>query len=70
MDQFVYRNGELFCENVPAREIAEKFGTPVYVYSRNTIVDHYRQIASAFAAAKPTICFSIKSCGNINIFLT
>lgn len=67
MDQFVYKNGQLFCEEVTARQIAEEFGTPTYVYSRQTIVDHYRQIATAFARVNPTICFSIKSCGNINL---
>lgn len=67
MDQFVFRDGELYCEGVSARQIAERFGTPSYVYSRQTIVDHYRQIAEAFAAVKPTICYSIKSCGNLNI---
>ena len=67
MDLFSYKNGELYCEDVPARQIAEQFGTPVYVYSRHTIVEHYRQIAAAFAPVNPTVCYSIKSCGNINI---
>ena len=67
MDQFDYRNGQLHCEQVPAEEIARQFGTPTFVYSKKTIVDHYRQIATAFAPVNPTICFSIKSCGNINI---
>ena len=48
MDFFNYRNGELFCEGVPAERIAREVGTPAYVYSRATFVHHYRQIAEAF----------------------
>ena len=47
MDFFNYRNGELFCEGVPAERIAREVGTPAYVYSRATFVHHYRQIAEA-----------------------
>src|SRR3954453_10600654 len=67
MDHFNYKNGELYCEDVPAEKIAKDVGTPVYVYSKATFLHHYRQIASAFAELNPTICFSTKSCGNINI---
>jgi diaminopimelate decarboxylase len=67
MDFFNYKNGELFCENVPAEKIAREVGSPVYVYSKATFLHHYRQIRDAFAAVNPTICYSIKSCGNINI---
>jgi diaminopimelate decarboxylase len=67
MDHFTYRDGQLHCEDIPAEHLARDFGTPVYVYSKATLVHHYRQIASAFAEINPTICFSIKSCGNINI---
>jgi diaminopimelate decarboxylase len=67
MDFFNYKDGELFCEDVPAAKIAREVGTPVYVYSKATLVHHYRQLAEAFAPIKATICYSIKSCGNINI---
>jgi diaminopimelate decarboxylase len=67
MDFFNYRNNELYCEDVPARELAEQFGTPLYVYSKATLLRHYRQIAEAFASINPTICYSIKSCGNLHI---
>jgi diaminopimelate decarboxylase len=67
MDFFNYKNGELYCEDVPAEKIAREVGTPAYVYSRATFLHHYRQIAEAFAELKPTICFSVKSCGNIHI---
>ncbi|HVT87284.1 MAG TPA: diaminopimelate decarboxylase [Tepidisphaeraceae bacterium] len=67
MDFFNYRNGELYCEDVPAERIAAQVGTPVFVYSKATLIHHYRQLAEAFAPVNPTICYSIKSCGNINI---
>jgi diaminopimelate decarboxylase len=67
MDYFNYRNGELYCEDVPATRIAAEVGTAVYVYSKATLLHHYRQIADAFNPLNPTICYSIKSNGNINL---
>jgi diaminopimelate decarboxylase len=67
MDHFNYQNGELHCENVPAERIAQEFGTPTYVYSKATLLHHYRQVRDAFAPLNPTICYSIKSNGNINL---
>jgi diaminopimelate decarboxylase len=67
MDFFNYINGELYCENVPAARIAKGVGTPAYVYSKATLLHHYRQIAQAFAPIHATVCYSIKSCGNLNI---
>ena len=67
MDFFNYKKGELYCEDVPAERIAREVGTPAYVYSSATILHHYRQIAEAFKPVKATICYSIKSSGNIHI---
>ncbi|MEO6435782.1 MAG: diaminopimelate decarboxylase [Tepidisphaeraceae bacterium] len=67
MDFFRYKNGELHCEDVPAEKIAREVGTACYVYSKATFLHHYRQIAEAFKPLDATICYSIKSCGNINI---
>jgi diaminopimelate decarboxylase len=67
MDFFNYKNNELYCENVPASRIAAEVGTPVYVYSKATLLHHYRQIADAFKALNPTICYSIKSSGNLHL---
>jgi diaminopimelate decarboxylase len=67
MDYFNYKNGELYCEDVPAARIAAEVGTAVYVYSKATLIHHYRQIADAFAPLKAMVCYSIKSCGNINL---
>jgi diaminopimelate decarboxylase len=71
MDHFEYRtgqrSGELFCEGVSASAIAERFGTPCYVYSRTTLLDHYDRLAAAFAPLDPLICYSIKSCSNLSV---
>jgi diaminopimelate decarboxylase len=67
MDLFNYKNGELYCEDVPVERIARAAGTPAYIYSKNTLLRHYRQVAEAFSPLNATICYSIKSCGNINL---
>lgn len=73
MDQFLYRPSprpELFVEDIPVSRIAAEVGTPVFIYSRATITAHYRRLAEAFAVLRPTICYSVKSCGNIHILET
>jgi len=67
MDYFDYRQGELHCEQVPVERIADEIGTPVYIYSKATLLRHYRQIAQAFAPLDATICYSIKSNGNLHV---
>ncbi len=56
-----YRDGELYCENVPLERIARRTGTPVYVYSRRHLVETYREIASAWRGRSHLVCFSMKS---------
>jgi len=67
MDAFAYRDGQLFCEDVAVDDIMAKAGSPVYIYSKDTFVKHYRALSGAFAELDPIICYSIKSCGNLNI---
>lgn len=67
MDHFTYRNSRLWCEQIPATDIADGFGTPTYVYSAATLRDHVVRLRTAFAALDPLICYSIKSCGNLSI---
>jgi diaminopimelate decarboxylase len=67
MDFFNYKNGKLFAEDVDIEKIAESVGTPVYIYSKATLLDHFGKIKKAFAELDTTICYSIKACGNINI---
>jgi len=67
MDSFNYDHGRLHCEGVPADTIADRFGTPCYVYSQQTLIEHYDRLLSAFADLDPLICFSIKSCANLAV---
>src|SRR3954467_7817686 len=67
MDHFVYRDRNLFCEDVPVTDLAEKYGTPLYVYSQATLLHHLKQIQTAFAPAAPIICYSVKTNANLSI---
>jgi diaminopimelate decarboxylase len=67
MDHFSYRDRTLHCEDVPVSELAEQYGTPLYVYSEATLVHHLKQIQTAFAVANPIICYSVKANGNLSI---
>jgi len=58
---------DVFCERVPLAEIADEAGTPTYVYSRAAIQDAYREIDRALGALPHTICFAVKSNGNLSI---
>jgi len=67
MDEFRYRDRELYCEDVPVSRIAAEAGTPVYIYSKATFTRHIRNIQNAFSELSPLICYSVKCCGNIQI---
>lgn len=67
MDQFTYRDGRLYCESVAVAAVAAEVGTPAYVYSARTLIDHYDKLAEAFSELDPGICFSIKSLANLEI---
>jgi diaminopimelate decarboxylase len=67
MDYFNYKNGKLFAENADVERIAAEVGTPVYIYSRATFIDHLQKIQKAYSNLDTTICYSVKACGNINI---
>src|SRR3989442_4823547 len=67
MDHFQYRDGLLHCEEVPISELAQTYGTPVYVYSKRTLLHHLRQLQQAFAAVEPLICYSLKTNPNLSI---
>ncbi|GAB5352642.1 diaminopimelate decarboxylase [Qipengyuania sp. 483] len=68
MDHFQLRNGALYAENVPLSAIAEDVGTPVYVYSRATLVRHARVFRDALAELKnPHIAFAVKANPNLSV---
>ena len=64
MHDFVYKNGELYCEDVPVKTVAQRVGTPFYLYSSNTLANHFRAFDSAFAGVPHLICFAVKSNSN------
>jgi diaminopimelate decarboxylase len=64
---FAYRHGALECENVPLSRIAEKYGTPAYVYSSTSILQAYRRFTSAFRSIPHEICYAVKANSNLSI---
>jgi diaminopimelate decarboxylase len=64
MHDFTYKNNELYCEGVPVRTVAQRVGTPFYLYSSNTLSNHFRAFDSAFAGVAHIICFALKSNSN------
>ncbi|MFH1397040.1 MAG: diaminopimelate decarboxylase [Candidatus Omnitrophota bacterium] len=67
MHEFKYQENKLFCENVNVKDLAEKFGTPLYVYSYKTLIDHFLKLKTAFREIKPIICYSVKANSNLAI---
>jgi len=67
MHHFHYQNGELYCENVPVRQIAEAVDTPFYLYSHATLSQHFRTFDAAFEGFPHIICFAVKANANLAI---
>ncbi len=64
---FSYRNNQLCAEQVPLADIAQRFGTPCYVYSHAALTDGYRQFADAFKGREHLICYAVKANSNLAI---
>src|SRR3712207_3091917 len=67
MHFFCYRDGELYCEEVPLSRIAKEVGTPCYVYSAATLIRHVRAFDRAFASIPHLIAFAVKANSNLAI---
>ncbi len=67
MDDFRLLQGELYCEAVPVAKLAKTYGTPLFVYSRNTLLSHYQKIQHAFRELAPLICYSVKANSNLSL---
>lgn len=61
MEGFTYRSGILHAEEVSAVDLAETYGTPLYVYSRGYLRHQFRRVREAFAEIDPLICFAVKA---------
>ncbi len=67
MDLFSYRDRILHCEDAAVPTLAVAYGTPLFVYSQNTLLHHLRQIQTAFAPVQPLVCYSLKTNPNLNL---
>jgi len=67
MDHFNYRDGTLFAEDLPLREIADRYGTPCYVYSRATLERHWHAFDTAFSGHPHLVCFAVKANSNLAV---
>ena len=67
MDHFHHRDHRLFGEDVDLVSLAETHGTPLFVYSKATLLEHYRRMAEAFAPIDPLICYAVKSNANLSV---
>ena len=67
MDAFNYRDGELFAEGVALSAIAERFGTPTYVYSRAHIEAQYRSFTDPLDGVPHLVCYAVKANSNLGV---
>ena len=67
MDFFQYKNEQLYVEDLPVKQLAEEFGTPLYIYSRATLERHWHAFDSALGAHPHLICYAVKANSNIGI---
>ena len=67
MNHFDYRNGELHVEQVALSQVAERYGTPCYVYSRAVITETYRAFDAAFGARDHLICYAVKANSTLGV---
>ena len=67
MDYFTYRNSVLYAEDVPVADIAARFGTPCYIYSRATLERHWHAFDDALAGSEHLICYAVKANSNLAI---
>ncbi|MDH1238346.1 MAG: diaminopimelate decarboxylase [Pseudomonadales bacterium RIFCSPHIGHO2_01_FULL_64_12] len=67
MEAFSYRDGQLFAEGVALPALAQRFGTPTYVYSRAHIEAQYRAYADALEGMPHLVCFAVKANSNLGV---
>lgn len=70
MDFFQYKNNRLYAEDLPVAQLAQEFGTPLYIYSKATLERHWHAFDNAFGDHPHLICFAVKSNSNIAILQT
>ena len=70
MHQFHYAGNQLYCEGVSLESLVKKFGTPLYVYSQNTLVEHFQKLDRAMAPVDHMVCFAVKANSNLSVLRT
>ncbi len=70
MSSFAYRNGQLFAEDVAVAELAGRYGTPLFIYSRTHIQEQFRALKRAMAELDPLICYAVKVNSNAAVIAT
>jgi diaminopimelate decarboxylase len=70
MHSFRYSQGQLFCENVSLQALAQKHGTPLYVYSKDTITGHFTRLDEALGELDHLICYAVKANSNLAVLST
>lgn len=64
---FTYNKNALYCERIPVQKLADRYGTPLYVYSAAAIRERYRILDRAFRGVPHTICYSVKANSNLSV---
>jgi diaminopimelate decarboxylase len=67
MHYFNYKNNNLCCEDVKMSDIVEDIGSPCYIYSYRTLIEHFIKLRSVFKSVNPLICYSVKASSNLTI---
>jgi diaminopimelate decarboxylase len=67
MHSFLYRKGSLCCEQVPLRPLAARLGTPLYVYSQQTLARHFGELDAALRPLNHCVCFAVKANSNLAV---
>ena len=67
MHSFHYENGSLHCEGVDLASLAASHGTPLYVYSKATILDHFRRLDAAMGELDHLVCYAVKANSNLAV---
>jgi len=70
MDHFHYKENELYAEDVALKNVAEKYGTPAFIYSKATLERHANAYINSFKTMDGLVCFSVKALSNISILKT
>ena len=67
---FPYRNDQLYIEEIPLKELAQQYGTPLYIYSKTALVENFQTYKNALKEHPHHICYAVKANGNLAILST